>query len=92
MRKMSGRLQARLAAGSAAAVLLMAAGSAAAQTVASFNIAPQPLADALKEFGYQSGHGVLASPSLANAKVTRGVSGEQDVEIFLSRESADVQG
>ncbi|HEX5776517.1 MAG TPA: TonB-dependent receptor, partial [Caulobacteraceae bacterium] len=85
MHKTSGRTRARLVAGAAAAVLLMAAGSAAAQEVASFNIAPQPLADALKEFGYQSGHGVLASPSLANAKVTRGVSGEQEVELALNQ-------
>ncbi len=85
MIKMSDRLRARLSGGAAAAVLLMAAGQAMAQEVATFNIAPQPLADALKEFGYQSGHGVLASPSLATAKVTRGVSGEQDIELALNR-------
>ena len=85
MHKTSQRLRARLTGGAAAAILLMAAGASAAQDSATFNIAPQPLADALKEFGYQSGHGVLASPSLAQAKVTSGVSGEQDVELALNQ-------
>ena len=78
-------LRTRLMAATAAAVLMMSAGAAAAQEMAKFDIAPQPLGDALKQFGYQSGHGVLASPALADAKVTRGVNGEQNVEVALNQ-------
>jgi outer membrane receptor protein involved in Fe transport len=85
MSKTSASFRARLMGGAAAAVLMISAGSAAAQEIAKFDIAPQPLADALKQFGYQSGHGVLASPALADAKVSHGVAGEQDVEIALNQ-------
>ena len=85
MSKTSASFRARLMGGAAAGVLMISAGSAAAQEVAKFDIAPQPLSEALRQFGYQSGHDVLASPALADAKVTHGVAGEQDVEIALNQ-------
>jgi len=85
MSKTSASFRARLMGGAAAAVLMISAGSAAAQEVAKFDIAPQPLSAALKQFGYQSGHDVLASPVLADAKLSRGVAGEQNVEIALNQ-------
>ncbi len=85
MHKQSASFRAALMGGAAAAVLVMSAGTAAAQERAAFNIAPQPLAEALKQFGYQSGHDVLASPNLAASKVSKGVAGEQDVEVALNQ-------
>jgi len=84
MRKFSASFRARLLGGAAASVLIVSAGGALAQEQAAFNIPSQPLSEALKQFGYQSGHDVLASPALADAKVSRGVAGEKDVELALN--------
>jgi iron complex outermembrane receptor protein len=85
MRKQSASFRACLMGGAAAAVLTIYGGPAVAQERAAFDIPSQPLADALKQFGYQSGHDVLASPSLAEAKLSPGVAGEQDIEVALNQ-------
>ena len=41
---------------------------------ADFNIAPQPLTSALKEFGVQSQYTIVAQPDVVAAKTSRGVT------------------
>jgi outer membrane receptor protein involved in Fe transport len=75
--------QRNLLGGAAALALIAASGAAWAEDV-NFNIAPQPLASALNQFGAQSDTAVLVRPDLANAKMTRGVSGAASAEVALN--------
>src|SRR5689334_12835048 len=76
---------ARLMCGVAAAVIIACAGVAHAEDAPTINIAPQSLATALYEFGGQTGHQVLFTPDLADAKMTRGVSGATDQQLALAQ-------
>jgi outer membrane receptor protein involved in Fe transport len=75
--------QRRLLGGAAAVALMAACGAAHAEDL-TFNIAPQPLASALNQFGAQSDTAVLVRPDLAGSKMTRGVSGAASAEIALN--------
>jgi iron complex outermembrane receptor protein len=75
--------QRRLLGGAAAVAALAACGAAHAEDL-TFNIAPQPLASALNQFGAQSDTAVLVRPDLAGAKMTKGVSGAASAEIALN--------
>ncbi|MGE5501993.1 MAG: TonB-dependent receptor domain-containing protein [Ignavibacteriales bacterium] len=75
--------QRRLLGGAAAVVLMAAWGSAHAEDV-TFNIAPQPLASALNQFGAQSDTAVLVRPDLAGSKTTKGVTGAASAEVALN--------
>ncbi|MGE5565862.1 MAG: TonB-dependent receptor domain-containing protein [Parcubacteria group bacterium] len=75
--------QRRLLGGAAAVVLMAAWGSAHAEDV-TFNIAPQPLASALNQFGAQSDTAVLVRPDLAGSKTTKGVTGPASAEVALN--------
>src|SRR5688572_23255540 len=59
----------------AASASLVWAQPSGAQSTRSFNIPPQPLADALVQFGYQSGLQVAADGGLAASARSPGVSG-----------------
>ena len=85
MNKVSPRIHARLMCGAASAALLLWAGAADAETAARVEIAPQPLASALNEFGVQTGRQVIFAPSLTSAKTTRGVSVDGDIEVALAQ-------
>src|ERR1044072_3521746 len=76
---------ARLMCGPASAALLLWAGSANAETAAKVEIAPQPLASALNEFGVQTGRQVIFAPSLNGAKTTRGGTTDGDTDPGLGR-------
>jgi iron complex outermembrane receptor protein len=78
-----GNFQRRLLGGAAALSLMAAYGAAQAQD-RTFNIAPQPLASALNQFGAQSDTAVLVRPDLANAKMTKGVTGAVNAELALN--------
>ena len=82
---MSGgmKFKARLAAGAAVSVLMMAGTAAAAEPV-KFDIAPQPLTAALNEFGVQSMHPVLFTTDLTGTKLANGVNKEAEPEIALA--------
>jgi len=75
--------QRRLLGGAAAVALMVACGAAHAEDL-TFNIAPQPLASALNQFGAQSDTAVLVRPDLAGSKMTKGVSGAASAEIALN--------
>jgi outer membrane receptor protein involved in Fe transport len=79
---LGGKTYSRLMCGAAALALVAAAGTARAEDMA-LNIAPQPLASALKEFGVKTGRSVLYGPSLADTKVSRGVADAPDPESAL---------
>ncbi|MGE5565305.1 MAG: TonB-dependent receptor plug domain-containing protein [Parcubacteria group bacterium] len=80
-----GRLaRARLLAGVSAAVILAGAAAAHAEDRTAINIAPQPLASALYQFGGQTGLQVMFAPSLAERKSTVGVNGETDVRLAMA--------
>ena len=80
-----GQFAAQLMGGAAALAFSALATMASAQVKADFNIPPQPLSSALKEFGLQSGYAVLATPADATAKVSQGVTGATDVEAALTQ-------
>ncbi|MGE5566367.1 MAG: TonB-dependent receptor plug domain-containing protein [Parcubacteria group bacterium] len=71
---------ARLMCGAAVLALTSIAGAANA---AEYDIAPQPLAMALKEFGMKTGQPVLYGPSLADAKMSAPVVHAPDAESAL---------
>ena len=71
---------ARLMCGAAILALTSIAGAADA---AEYDIAPQPLAMALKEFGMKTGQPVLYGPSLADAKMSSPVVHAPDAESAL---------
>ena len=85
MAKWSPRSHARLMCGAASAALLLYASGAQAQTSGKVEIAPQPLASALNQFGVQTGHQVIFAPALTGQKFTRGVSTEGDIELALAQ-------
>ncbi|MGE5501280.1 MAG: secretin and TonB N-terminal domain-containing protein, partial [Ignavibacteriales bacterium] len=85
MAKSSQRSHARLMCGAAAAALLLCAGAAQAETTGKVEIAPQPLASALNQFGVQTGMQVIFAPALTGAKTTHGVSAEGNVELALAQ-------
>src|SRR5687768_1305421 len=58
---------------------------AGAQSTRSFDIPPQPLADALVQFGYQSGLQVAADGGLAASARSPGVSGNYTPAEALNR-------
>ena len=64
-------LHARLMCGAAMAVALPLAAQAAE---VAFNIAPQPLTGALKEFGVQSQSTIVARPDVVSTKISGGVA------------------
>jgi outer membrane receptor protein involved in Fe transport len=70
--------------GGAAALALIAGASAAYAEDVTFNIAPQPLASALNQFGAQSDTAVLVRPDLAGSKMTKGVNGAATAEMALN--------
>ena len=72
---------ARLLCGVAASAFIASAGAAHAED--RFDIAPQPLATALKEFGMKTGQPVLYGPALADNKVSAPVVGAVDAEAAL---------
>jgi len=74
---------ARLLSGAAALALL--SGAARAEDGRPITIPPQPLASALYEFGVQSGHQVLFTPALTQAKTTRGVTAVTDQQLALGQ-------
>jgi hypothetical protein len=63
--------RARLMCSAAAMALVMPA--LAHAEAANFNIAPQSLSSALKEFSLQSQFSLVAPPDVVDAKITRGV-------------------
>ena len=65
------------------AAVLALAGFAGAANAAEYDIAPQPLAMALKEFGMKTGQPVLYGPSLADAKMSRPVIHSPDAVTAL---------
>jgi outer membrane receptor protein involved in Fe transport len=65
------------------AAVLALAGFAGAANAAEYDIAPQPLAMALKEFGMKTGQPVLYGPSLADAKMSSPVVHAPDAETAL---------
>ena len=85
MAKWSPRSHARLMCGAASAALLLCASGAHAQTSGKVEIAPQPLASALNQFGVQTGHQVIFAPALTGEKTTRGVSTDGSIELALAQ-------
>ena len=70
--------------GAAAAVLLLAAPSQAAAQPRDFNIASQPLASALLDFGEQAGATVAIAPGLADGKIAPAVIGAMEPDDALT--------
>ncbi len=76
---------ARMMCGTAMAVVTAAALPAMAREAGQpINIAPQPLASALREFASQSQQAIMVAPALADDKVSPGVRGADDPEIALA--------
>jgi outer membrane receptor protein involved in Fe transport len=74
--------RARLMCSAAAMALVMPA--LAHAEAANFNIAPQSLSSALKEFSLQSQFSLVAPPDVVDAKITRGVSQSAEPEVALA--------
>ncbi len=77
------RAYARLMCGAAMGAIFATAGTAAAAG-SGYDIAPQPLALALKEFGLKTGQPVLYGPALAEAKVSPGVADAPTADAALA--------
>ncbi len=75
-------IRTRLLCGAAAVALAIPVGAHA--QAAEFNIAAQPLTSALKEFGVQSQHTVVAQPDVVASKTSRGISQSAEPEIALA--------
>ena len=84
MRLFGRSARARLFFSASTAVLLSGLSVAHAEDKAPINIAPQPLASALYDFGGQTGLQVMFAPSLAGAKRTAGVTGETDERLAMA--------
>ncbi|HEX6858818.1 MAG TPA: TonB-dependent receptor, partial [Caulobacteraceae bacterium] len=74
--------RARLMCGAAAVALALPFSTAA--SAAEFNIAPQSLTSALKEFGIQSQVTIVAQPDMVATKRTNGLSRSADPEVALA--------
>jgi outer membrane receptor protein involved in Fe transport len=77
------RYNRRLLCSAAAIAIFTSAGIAHAEDKRDFNIAPQPLATALMEFGAQSGVAIVVPGELTATKTTHGVSASVEPELAL---------
>jgi len=77
------KAHARLMCGAAMLALVAMTGTANAAE-GGYDIAPQPLALALKEFGMKTGQPVLFGPALAATKLSPGVTGAPNAEAALT--------
>jgi outer membrane receptor protein involved in Fe transport len=77
------RTRYNLMCGAAAIAIAATAGAAHADEKRDFNIAAQPLASALMEFGRQSGAAVVVPGQLTGARTTRGVTASMEPEAAL---------
>ncbi len=66
------------------AAMALALPMAAAAEVVAFDIAPQPLTEALKEFGVQSRSTIVAKPEVVQAKASLGVARSAEPDEALS--------
>ncbi|WP_298673108.1 TonB-dependent receptor [uncultured Sphingomonas sp.] len=55
----------------------------ASDAVVNYNIPPQPLAPALKDFGLQNGMTIMADAEIVRGKMTQGTKGQSDPETAL---------
>ena len=84
MNKLRATYRNQLLAGAALAAAIASAPPALAQAK-HIDIAPQPLAAALYQLGSQTGQQIIFSPELADAKMSKGASSADTIELALNQ-------